>query len=243
MKHSSEYQNFATMVGRPLATYIWFAYKLNIVQARALASELPKWALDERFDIQGRGRANATIAQMRLMLQSLLEDRFHFKAHFETHQGRIYALVLVKPGVTGPKLLPHSNNPPCLDPSAPGVNSLSSTPDGFPAICGEPIAMSASGVLSYTGRDLTMSVMAENLAVTPNISLDRPVLDRTGLAGKFDFALKFSPQPADGAKPAPEDYQPAFLRALNEQLGLKLDATTGPVTTFIVDHIEEPTPN
>jgi uncharacterized protein (TIGR03435 family) len=228
---------------RPLATYIWFAYKLNIVQARALASELPKWADDERFDIQGRGPTNATIAQMRLMLQSLLEDRFQFKAHFETHQGRVYALVLVKPGVTGPKLRPHANNPPCLDSSAPGANPFSFAPDDFPAICAEPIAMSMSGVSSYSGRDVTIALMAQNLAIVPNISLDRPVADRTGLAGKFDFALKFSPEPADGAKPTPEDYQPAFLQALKDQLGLKLESTTGPITTFVVDHIEEPSPN
>jgi hypothetical protein len=82
-----------------------------------------------------------------------------------------------------------------------------------------------------------------NLPVTPNSGLDRPVVDQTGLTGNFDFLLKFSPQPPDGGRLQREDYQPAFLEALKEQLGVKLNSVTAPVDSFVIDNIEEPSAN
>ncbi len=96
-----------------------FAYKLSITQARLLDSELPKWALAYRFDIQARATADATKDRMRLMMQSLLADRFQLKAHFEMRETKIYAIELVRAGATGPKLQPHTEDPPCPDASTP----------------------------------------------------------------------------------------------------------------------------
>src|SRR5690349_7851905 len=83
-------------VNQPLSNYLAFAYNLDITRARMLESELPKWALAGRFDIQARAPAGATKDQMRLMMQSLLADRFHLKAHLETRETKIYALELIR---------------------------------------------------------------------------------------------------------------------------------------------------
>jgi uncharacterized protein (TIGR03435 family) len=73
--------------------------------------------------------------------------------------------------------------------------------------------------------------------------LDRPVVDRTGLTGNFDFTIEFSPEDPT-PKDAPLDTTGTTpLEALRDQLGLKLESTSGPIDTLIIDHIEEPSPN
>jgi len=93
---------------------------------------------------------------------------------------------------------------------------------------------------------LTMEQIADHL-VTPVGTgwggLDhRPALDQTGLSGRFDFDIEFTPQrrTADGQ---PEGFGPRFTEALKNQLGLKLVKQTGPVNVFVIDHIEMPSPN
>jgi bla regulator protein blaR1 len=79
----------------------------------------------------------------------------------------------------------------------------------------------------------------------PYTGVDRPVLDRTGLTGTFDFSLEWSQEP-DPARPPgsqSEDTGRSFLEALQEQLGLKLKPTTGPVDVLVIDHVEEPSAN
>ena len=77
--------------------------------------------------------------------------------------------------------------------------------------------------------------------------MDRPVLDRTGLTGKFDFAIEFSPQPdvpsAPDANFRPDPTGPTFMEALKEQLGLKLEPLTGPFDVLVIDNVEEPSAN
>jgi uncharacterized protein (TIGR03435 family) len=82
---------------------------------------------------------------------------------------------------------------------------------------------------------------------SPLTGVDRPILDRTGLTGKFDLIIEFAPrpkftQPPDASSQS-SDTGPTFLEALKDQLGLKLESTTGPVDTLVIDHIEEPSPN
>src|SRR5690348_7332980 len=79
-----------------LPNFISFAYKLGLQEGMALRPKLPKWARTERFNIEARGPANATKDQMRLMMQSLLADRFKLAVHFETHEQPIFNLVLAK---------------------------------------------------------------------------------------------------------------------------------------------------
>src|SRR5271163_2421347 len=86
---------------RPL---IVFAYKLNANHYQLLTAQLPKWANTERFDIEARSSGNPTKDQFRLMMQSLLADRFKLAAHYETRQLPVFALVLDEPGKLGPTL-------------------------------------------------------------------------------------------------------------------------------------------
>lgn len=229
-----------------LQQYLAFAYKLSVTQSIAVDSQMPKWAQAERFDIQARAPAGTTKDQMRLMMQSLLADRFHLVAHFETKQTRAYALLLVKPGTTGPNLQPHSDDPPCPDFSAPWFSgsSLISTPKGFPTQCAGPISMlSANGAATFGGRNVNMAALADALRTVPNMEIDRPIVDQTGLAGEFDFIMKYTSRPISATNQVPDDGSPDLTGALKNQLGLKLEPITAPIETLIVDHIEQPTPN
>ena len=228
-----------------VSNYIAFAYKLTVAQTKIVESQLPKWATTKRFDIEARAPASATKDQMRLMMQSLLAERFQLKAHLEKRETQVYALMLIKPGVTGPKLQPHLPDPPCADPSSPSISgrSVVTTPTGFPARCGSPVSLAGSWSGTVGGRDVDMQMIKEALANAPNNpTLDRPVVDQTGLSGRFDFVMKYWPQ-WDNSGPAPADLGPTLLEAMKDQLGLKLQSTTTPFDTLIVDHIEEPSPN
>lgn len=97
---------------------------------------------------------------------------------------------------------------------------------------------SAPGLLRSGGKGVTIAMIAKQF------KLDHPVQDQTGLNGTFDFSLEWSPAP-DAARPGSisEETGPTFLEALNDQLGLKLESTKGPVDVLVIDHIEEPSPN
>jgi hypothetical protein len=98
----------------PLGRYIFFAYKLEGFQIKEMLAQLPKWA-DDAYAINAKAEGNPTKDQMRLMMQSLLADRFKLRLHFATKEVPVLALTLVKPGKLGPKLRPHSEGPPCPD--------------------------------------------------------------------------------------------------------------------------------
>jgi bla regulator protein blaR1 len=97
----------------PLETFIQFAYKLAPFQTADALANAPKWLRTDRFEIEAEAQGNPTKDQMRLMMQSLLADRFELAVHFETKQLPVLALRQVKTGKLGPKLLPHSQGPPC----------------------------------------------------------------------------------------------------------------------------------
>ncbi len=106
-----------------LDDYLTFAYKMTSSQLTSLRPQLPKWAVTNRFDIEARAQGNPTKDQMRLMMQSLLADRFKLAFHYETRQLPVFKLVLLKPGKTGPQLQPHPADSPCS--SAPPGTSAS----------------------------------------------------------------------------------------------------------------------
>lgn len=88
-------------------------------------------------------------------------------------------------------------------------------------------------------QGITTAALADQLA----IELGRPVIDKTALNGRYDIALKWTPD--DGGTPTPDspDSAPSLFTAIQEQLGLKLESTKGPVQVLVIDHIEEPSPN
>ena len=222
-----------------LGIFIQFAYKLSQTQDQyqAMLAHLPKWFADDRFVIRAKAaNTNPTKDQMRLMMQSLLADRFKLALHFETREGPVFALALVKPGKLGPNLIPHSDGPAC---------DASSDVKPVPSRCDVTFLQRRPSGSLGGARNMTLDLIASGLQSLGN--LDRPVLDRTGLSGYFDYRLEWNPEP-NGARPpdsaAPPDLRgPNFQQALHDQLGLKLESTKAPIETLIIDHIERPTEN
>jgi bla regulator protein BlaR1 len=231
----------------PLMTYITFAYKFSPSpdQRQAMMAHLPNWIATDRFDIEARAEGNPTKDQMRLMMQSLLAERFKLAVHFETHVGAALAMVLVKPGKTGPKLRPHSEGVPCED--TPATNEpLARDANVFPPVCDVYMATTNREALTRFGsRNTTLTIFAGAIAGLGK--LDHPVVDQTGLTGKFDFSMEFAAEPNQPPPPSadtPADLRgPRFLDALSEQLGLKLEPTRAPLRVLVIDRVERPSEN
>jgi uncharacterized protein (TIGR03435 family) len=229
---------YATTGGRfsadfPLSVYIAFAYKLTLTrdQREAMLAHLPKWVSSDRFTIQAKSaESNPTKDQMRLMMQSLLAERFKLVVHFETQQLAEFALTLIKPGKHGPNLVPHADGPPC-----DGSGGL----DVFPKVCHLYSLDSKGGRYLGGSRDTTMELIAGSLPSFGRLS--RPVVDQTGLTGRFDFKLEWVPDSTSPSEAQPDG--PSFIEALREQLGMKLESIRGPVQTLIIDRIERPSEN
>jgi uncharacterized protein (TIGR03435 family) len=239
----------------PLRTFISFAYKLEGGQTRQLTvAQLPKWLSTDFFEIEARTEGNPTKDQMRLMMQSLLADRFQLAIHFETREGPIFALTLAKPGQMGPKLLPHSEGPPCPD-TFVTTNAPPKPSEAFPRTCGTaPMSPGKEARLLIGSRDTTMPSLADALYGYGRMAgeVDRPIIDKSGLGGTFDFTLEYTPgdndqlrgpgPPNPDAPPPSSDVTP-FLNAMREQLDLKLVPTKGPIKMIVIDHVERPSAN
>jgi uncharacterized protein (TIGR03435 family) len=240
----------------PLLVYIVFAYKINSNQMAALTAQLPKWVSTSNYDIQARVDGNPSKDQMRMMMQSLLSDRFELAIHNETKQLSVYDLVLVKPGKTGPQLQPHPVDSACSNapPASPTPGSSPAQPQpttvagGYPVTCGGIAIMPPTnpGRVRAGARNVSMALIASSFT-NPFLGVDRPIVDQTALTGTFDFVIEFTPQIdtplPPGANFTPDPTGPTFQEALKEQLGLKLDSATGSVDVFVVDHIEQPSEN
>lgn len=244
--------------------YIAFAYKLSGTQELALRfsvfsgapkSGAPFWVTGsfdsppEFFDISARAPADTPIDQMRLMMQTLLADRFHLAIHFTSADTPVFALVLVKPGVTGPNLQPHPQSDVCSAPvsgqspapapppaTAPVVGNL-------PPVCGV-IAHVPSSVPGqhFAGRAIPLSLFATTVPTMTGIAaMPRPVVDRTGLSGLYDFTMNWIHDPS--GDDAIADNIANFRNALKTQLGLELKPSHAPMRFLIVDHVERPSEN
>jgi len=247
----------------PLWRYIVFAYKLSGTQEMALrfsyfsglSSKVPEWVSGgfdvsaEKFDIEARAAGNPTRDQMRLMMQSLLADRFKLVVHHEIRQVPVFALVLDRPGKTGPNLQPHLASDSCsAEPStehAPNSPSpsWSAAVGELPIVCGviAHVPSTTPGQLQLGGRNVTLALLASSLpTMTGLATIPRPVIDRTGLSGTFDFTFGgWASQPAsDAGEPGP-----SFAEVLKQQLGLRLERQNGPVDILVINHIEHPTEN
>jgi uncharacterized protein (TIGR03435 family) len=183
----------------------------------------PDWADSAKFDLAGVPDLPGAPddEQSKKMLQKLLADRFQLRFHLEKRVLSVYVLSVAK---GGPKNLTKSADPE----------------EGFSIPIG-----GARGGLEMTVQNGTMT----NFAVfgLQGAVLDRPVLDRTGLADRYDFGVKWMPDDSQfGGKmqlPAMKDPQPDLFTAIREQLGLKLEPTKTAVDVMMIDHAETPSPN
>lgn len=223
----------------PLITYVMFAYKVDLTDFESLVKHLPTWAMVDLYDIEARAEGNPTKDQVRLMMQSLLEDRFKLAHHTEVREAPVYALATDKADKLGPQLQPHPANSPCVEKPLDAVQSARGvTP---PPYCGMDGWMT-NGLLHLRFIDVTMDQAAAMLGAAAGFAGGRdirPIVDRTGLAGKYDINIEFV---KDQGSPDAESEGSGstFTAALKKQLGLKLQPETGPAATFVVDRVERP---
>jgi uncharacterized protein (TIGR03435 family) len=190
----------------------------------------PGWIDSERYYIDAKAEGPQTQEMMKgPMMRTVLEDRFKLKIRRETRQGPVYELKVAQ---GGPKLEPVEDGKctPVEDfdfrKLAPGQKA--------PLLCNG--AMVQSGKLAFTA--MSMADFCQNLTWN---ALDRRVIDKTGIAGKFNFHIEFAPDEAT-AEPA-EPAGPSIFTALQQQLGLKLERATGPVEFLVIEHVERPSEN
>jgi uncharacterized protein (TIGR03435 family) len=224
----------------PLHPVFAMAYNLALSQGRGVIFGAPDWFDSERYDIEAKAVGDPPREQMMVMLQTLLADRFKLTVHHETRTLPIYSLELAKPGKLGPQLKPHSADSNCINTPQPDPGSGQLMP-----YCGDfRMGRAASGGLHETANAIRMDRFAASLAQ----QVDRPILERTGLSGTFDLDVEFMSQRAlassSGSSDATAPTGPtSIFTAVQEQLGLKLVPTTGPVDVVVIDHVERPSEN
>jgi uncharacterized protein (TIGR03435 family) len=199
----------------------------------------PDWVHDRYFRMQGKcdhsvddALAKLTDDQARLerlhMIQAMLADRFHLKAHWETRTSNVLNLVVAKGGL---KMQPTKLPPPDAD-----------RPDGSSSSAANPTTgVQARG--SRQGVEIDVERFnARAISLLVNSQLNTPIIDKTGLPATsfYDFALQFSRD--ESGTPDPDAY-PSLFTALEEELGLKLESAKGPVDTLVIDHAEAPSEN
>ena len=177
-----------------------------------------------------RPQETTAIEQVRLMLRTLLVDRFKLIVHSETMNRPVYALVVArKDGRLGPRL--HKVEIDCV--ALRDRVQRSAPPEASSGGCGG-FRLLRPGHL--TGHAVTMSLLATNF---PG-SIDRIVLDRTGLSGVFDLDLEWTSEPSPSSGAALPSDGVSIFTAVQEQLGLKLEPTEGQVDVLVIDHVEKP---
>jgi len=186
-----------------------------------LISGGPGWAESTSFDINAKvvdpnldELKKLTGEQRRSMLQSFLADRFQLKVHIETKALPVYELVIAKGGLK-------------FHEAASGNGSA----DGG----------RTPGMWIHNNELTATAIPLTSLAAMLSRQLHRTVLDKTELTGKYDLDLKWAPE--DGQGPSPDSSAPSIFTALQEQLGLKLQSSKGPVETLVIDHVEMPSEN
>jgi len=209
-------------------------------------SEAPSWISSQRFDVDAKMDGSVAEALQKMskdervlarqqMLQALLADRFKLTVHRETKQLSIYTLVIAKNGSKLKEAKPDDTYP----------NGIKG-PDGRALSNAVRMEMSTGG-LTMTGQAVSITYLARTLSQ----QVRRIVVDKTDLAGSYDFSLQFMPEQG-GLRAAPGDTSPlpssdpsgpSLFTAVQEQLGLKLESGKGPVEIIVIDRIERPSGN
>ncbi|MGA9584114.1 MAG: TIGR03435 family protein [Terracidiphilus sp.] len=199
--------------------------------------DAPKWPWPTVFVIEAKGDSEADAklvaltgeqqwAEQQHMLQALLEERFKLKTHWETKEGDVYNLVVAK---GGPKLSAEGS-------MAPSADELKMFGD-HPA---PPLFQRNDGEgYNFIAHACSMDQWVRILAA----QFGRPVINKTGLRGKYDFVLKYKGRWDRDRNADDMDPTTPMDRALQEQLGLKVEGTKGPVRALVIDHIEKPSDN
>jgi uncharacterized protein (TIGR03435 family) len=237
------------MIGLPARMLLRQAFRVQDYQIIGA----PDWLNTERYAIVAKIPEGGSPANTPAMITNLLKERFKLVTHPETREMPIFNLVLARQdGKLGPNLKstsaecqaqiqarrggpppgggPRGGPPPAPDFNQPAACGSMRIGPGLANASGQPLAQVIQMLAQFTGR---------------------PVYDKTGLTGPYDFDLKWAPEPGGGGGPlgapppgappiAVDPDAPNIYTAVQEQLGLKLESARGPVDVIVIDRIERP---
>jgi uncharacterized protein (TIGR03435 family) len=198
----------------------------------------PGWVFSDGYDIEAKAEGNPSREQMRLMLRTLLEERFQLRLRSETKSMGAYELTVTKGGA---RLMPPKTES-CAE---PGKNTASEQGATSLPPCGRAWLKGDRSLVEIAGLSLTMRDFTSALSN----ALGSIVFDKTGLTQKFDVRLEFSPEGLNTGKPGVPDSAPSepastpLFLALERQLGLKIESAKRPVEVLIIEHAARPSAN
>jgi uncharacterized protein (TIGR03435 family) len=239
-----------TAENAPVRELLRFAFQIQPYQIEGA----PGWVTSDRFDVTAKAEGDVApttpgqAGPIQFMMRGLLAERFGLIYHIETKEAPVFALTLAHAdGKLGPKLTQSTADCAALfGRRGGGPGGAPPPPPGF----GEKMQC---GMRIGPGTIAAGATPVSQLANFLSQQLGRTVLDKTGLTGNYDFEVTYTPdQPPNlNGGPLPPGVQlppidpngPSLSTAIQEQLGLKLDSQRGPVTTFVIDKISQPTPD
>jgi uncharacterized protein (TIGR03435 family) len=216
----------------PLKMLIGLAYNMDRDQDRIVGG--PKWIESDSFDIiakTGEFPMNAPppFDAVRVMLQSLLAERFKLATHKEDQPATVWNFVVAKGGPKMKEADP-ANRSGCKP--APGDSTSSGVP-----------------MINYTCQNTTMAQLVEGIRNVAGGYVDRPAVDLTGLKGAYDFVIKWTPRGAllagggDGSAASDPSGGISFFDAIEKQLGIRMETGKAPMSVLVIDHVEQPSEN
>jgi uncharacterized protein (TIGR03435 family) len=236
----------------PLSSLITMAYSLQRYQVVGG----PAWINSDRFDVNAKAEDGpvaptppGTPTRQQLMLRALLKERFALVAHNETRELPLSHLVMSRDD----RKLGERLRPATVDCAAlAAARGRAGGPPPVPPAPPKPGEVPQCGMRGGFGQIAAGSMRMEQLASLLASMLNRPVFDRTKLTGAFDFQLDYTPDQMPQLPPGatlppgftmPSADGPSLSTALQEQLGLKLESTRGPIEVLVIDSVSQPTPD
>jgi uncharacterized protein (TIGR03435 family) len=219
--------------GVTVSDLIRFAYPT--ANGQVMVDKAPGWVTTERFDVMAKSAGAVPSAAM---LRALLAERFKLRTRLEPRQGTVFELTMSrKDGRLGPGLWKSSCGMKSEAPPASPEEGLARTmspPD--PSITSPCQDLRIGAGPSLIGQSVTIADLARTLTYAPMFSL--PVIDRTGLTDRYDFRMQYR-----GDNDPNPDHGPQLPTALQEQLGLKIERTTGTIDVIVIEQVEALEPN
>src|SRR5215475_8727508 len=233
-----------------LKTMVAFAYRLPSGQFLPLDRVIggPSWIETDHFDVESKRRNEAdsiSLDQVLLMVQSLLEERFQLRTHWSTQDLPVYDLAVAKDGL---KLKKSENQTQLPPPAGNPVLHCSRKPGGPPPLPAPSTGSSGGteprGPITTTFDSSGVSITSTSVMVSTLVDFlqeytDHPIINKTGLAGVYQFKLRFSPERLGVTQAASG---PSIFIATQE-LGLKLESNKAPLDVLLIDSVQRPSEN
>lgn len=231
------------------AAYASFGSGGTLNPSRLEVAGGPAWLDSDLYDLEAKAASAAPLSQTAgPMLQALLEDRCKLKVHREAREAPVYSLTVAKSGAK----LQASKEGSCTPIDIDHMATRPAPGQPQPHYCGTGGARTNGTTSTADWYGLSMAEFAGRMLQG---QVDRPVIDKTGLTGRFDIHLEFTRDASSGpvtlngvvtpGEPAPfaDGAGPSIFTAIQEQLGLKLSPDKGPVEVLVIDQVERPSEN